>query len=55
MYGLDRSKVFLGREARENTFKDLAGRYNVGHIAAHGFLDDSNPLHTYLVLAPGKV
>jgi CHAT domain-containing protein len=53
IYGLNRSKVFLGRDARENTFKNLAGRYNVIHIAAHGFLDDSNPLYSYLV-AQGK-
>jgi hypothetical protein len=28
MYGNDRSKVFLGRNAREGTFKSLAGGYN---------------------------
>jgi len=54
MYGNDRSKVFLGRHAREATFKSHAGAYNVIHLAAHGFLDDTNPLYSYLVLAQGK-
>jgi CHAT domain-containing protein len=54
MYGHDRSKVFLGRNAREATFKSLAGGYNVIHLAAHGFLDDTNPLYSYMVLAQGK-
>lgn len=54
MYGLDRRKVFLGRHVRENTFQNLAGHSNVIHIAANGFLDYSNPLYSYLVLAQGK-
>lgn len=48
-----KSKLYLRAEAQESRFKKEAGDYKILHFAAHGFLDDTSPMYSYLVLAPG--
>jgi CHAT domain-containing protein/tetratricopeptide (TPR) repeat protein len=50
VYGTTRARVVLGAEATSRQFRDDAGQYAIVHVAAHGVLDDLNPLHSYLVL-----
>jgi CHAT domain-containing protein len=42
--------VFVGRQADERTFKNLAPQYATIHIATHGILDNRDPLDSYLLL-----
>jgi CHAT domain-containing protein/tetratricopeptide (TPR) repeat protein len=53
IYGAS-SRVYVGPEAREDRWKAEAPRYRVVHLAAHGVLDNSSPLYSYLALAPSK-
>lgn len=51
------SRVYLGREAREDRLKAEAPGYRVLHLATHGVLDNASPLYSHLVLArpePGE-
>jgi CHAT domain-containing protein len=43
-------KVLVGPRAEERTFKDLAPQYATIHLAAHGLLDNRDPLNSYLLL-----
>jgi len=49
-FGPTVSKVFIGREASEKTFKALAPNYSVIHLATHGVIDNRQPLYSHLVL-----
>jgi CHAT domain-containing protein len=51
MYGAEESTILIGNAAREETFKASASKYHVLHLAAHGVLDDMNPLYSRLLLA----
>jgi CHAT domain-containing protein len=51
IYGADASTILIGNAAREETFKATASQYPVLHFAAHGVLDDVNPLYSRLLLA----
>ena len=51
IYGADASTILIGNAAREETFKAKASQYPVLHFAAHGVLDDANPLYSRLLLA----
>ncbi len=51
IYGARESTILIGRAAREETFKAAASKYPVLHFAAHGVLDDLNPLYSRLLLA----
>ena len=51
IYGADASTILIGNAAREETFKATASKYPVLHLAAHGLLDDANPLYSRLLLA----
>jgi CHAT domain-containing protein/tetratricopeptide (TPR) repeat protein len=48
--GLKGSKVFIGREASEKTFKALASTYSIIHLATHGVIDNRQPLYSHLLL-----
>ena len=50
LYG-PRSAVFTGADAREDRFKQQAGRFNVLHLATHGILNDASPMYSQIVLA----
>jgi CHAT domain-containing protein len=51
IYGAEASTILIGHAAREETFKARASKYPVLHFAAHGVLDDVNPLYSRLLLA----
>lgn len=43
--------LYIRKDAQESRFKNEARDYRILHFATHGFLDDLNPLYSYLVLA----
>jgi len=51
IYGAEKSTILIGNAAREETLKATAWKYPVLHFAAHGVLDDVNPLYSRLLLA----
>ena len=51
LYGTERSRLLVGAEAHENAFKQLAGGYDVLHLATHGFLNDTAPMYSRLLMA----
>lgn len=51
IYGAGRSRVYTGAEATEEHFKAEAGGYRVLQLAAHGILNDSNPMYSHIVLS----
>jgi CHAT domain-containing protein len=44
------SKVFIGRDASERSFKSLAPTYSIIHLATHGVIDNMQPLYSHLLL-----
>jgi CHAT domain-containing protein len=52
IYGAARSEVFVGRDARESTFKREARTARIVHVATHGVIDDQAPLYSALLFAP---
>jgi CHAT domain-containing protein len=46
--------LFLGEKATKSTFKEIAGKYQILHLAMHGLLDDTNPLFSKLIFARDK-
>jgi CHAT domain-containing protein len=50
LYAPSRSKVYLGAEATEGRVKAEAGGYSLLHFAAHGVLNDANPMYSQIVL-----
>jgi CHAT domain-containing protein/Tfp pilus assembly protein PilF/ketosteroid isomerase-like protein len=53
LYGVSRSKVYIGAEAREDRLKSEAGQARVLHFAAHGMLNNASPMYSHLALAEG--
>jgi CHAT domain-containing protein len=51
MYGPQRSKVYTGAAAREETAKSEAPKYRIVQFATHGILNDVSPMYSHLVLA----
>lgn len=51
MYGANRSKVFVGAEAREETAKTESSKFRIVQFAAHGILNDFAPMYSNIVLA----
>jgi CHAT domain-containing protein len=49
-FASENSKIFIGRDASEKTFKSLAPTYSIVHLATHGMIDNRQPLYSYLVL-----
>jgi CHAT domain-containing protein len=45
------SRVYLGADATEEKFKQLAGEGTLIHLACHGFADERSPLDSALALA----
>jgi CHAT domain-containing protein len=54
LYGLSRSKIYLGAEAREDRVKSEAGQARILHFAAHGMLNNASPMYSHLALAQGS-
>src|SRR5262245_11925464 len=53
LYGVSRSKVYIGAEAREDRVKTEAGQAGILHFATHGVLNNASPMYSHLVLAQG--
>ena len=53
LYGISRSKVYIGPEAREDRFKSEAGQARILHFATHGMLNNASPMYSHLALAEG--
>jgi CHAT domain-containing protein/tetratricopeptide (TPR) repeat protein len=53
LYGLSRSKVYIGAEAREDRVKSEAGQAGILHFATHGILNNASPMYSHLALAQG--
>jgi CHAT domain-containing protein len=54
LYGLSRSKIYLGAEAREDRVKSEAGQARILHFATHGMLNNASPMYSHLALAQGS-
>jgi CHAT domain-containing protein/tetratricopeptide (TPR) repeat protein len=52
-YGAARSKVYIGREAREDRVKTEGRQARVLHFATHGILNNTAPMYSHLLLAQG--
>jgi CHAT domain-containing protein len=53
IYGKSQAETFVGREARESTFKRVAPLARIVHVASHGVIDDHAPLYSALLFASG--
>jgi len=53
LYGAARSKIYIGPEAQEERVKTEGRQARVLHFATHGILNDTSPMYSYLLLAPG--
>ena len=51
LYGKERSRVYVGAEAREGRLKEEGGSFRVLHLATHGILNDASPMYSQLVLS----
>lgn len=55
LYGVARSKVYVGAEAREDRVKSEASSAKILHFATHGMLNNASPMYSHLALAEGSV
>jgi CHAT domain-containing protein/Tfp pilus assembly protein PilF len=53
-FGSDRSNIFIGASADEETFKSQAAKHGIIHCATHGILDNKHPLYSYLLFSQAK-
>jgi CHAT domain-containing protein len=53
LYGANRSKVYIGADAREDRVKSEAGQAGILHFTTHGTLNNASPMYSYLTLAEG--
>lgn len=51
IYGPERSRIYVGSDAREDRAKIESGSCRILHIATHGIVNDSSPMYSHLVLA----
>ncbi len=51
MYGAQRSKIYVGNEAREETAKTESSKYRIVQFAAHGILNNVSPMYSNIVLS----
>ncbi len=51
LYGGLRSRVYTGARAREQLLKEVAGRFEILHLATHAIVNDEDPMYSALVLA----
>lgn len=49
-FAQNNSRVFIGRDASEKSFKTLAPTYSIVHLATHGVIDNRQPLYSHLLL-----
>jgi CHAT domain-containing protein len=51
LYGQTQSRLFVGAAAQEAAVKTAAQNTRVFHLATHGYLNDTSPLHSYVLLS----
>lgn len=51
IYGPAQSKVLIGHEALEESFKTEAPKYRILHLATHGLLNNASPIYSQLLLS----
>jgi CHAT domain-containing protein len=51
IYGSSQSKIFIGKEAKEETVKAESSKYRILQFAAHSILNDVNPMYSHIVLS----
>ena len=54
LYGARHSRIYTRAEAREERAKQEAHNYRILHFATHGTLNDSSPMYSHIMLAPGN-
>ncbi len=54
LYGAKNSKIYVKTEAREDRAKNESSGFKIVHFATHGIFNDTSPLYSYLLLAPGR-
>lgn len=54
LWGRERSLVRAGAAASKSRFQAESGGFRIVHVAAHGVLNNGNPLYSYLALAPSS-
>jgi CHAT domain-containing protein len=54
LYGGAVSAIYTRAAAREEVFKREAANFRIIHLATHGFLDNNNPLASYVLLSAGS-
>jgi CHAT domain-containing protein/tetratricopeptide (TPR) repeat protein len=54
LYGVSRSKVYIGAEAREDRVKSEASNARILHFATHAMLNNASPMYSHLALAEGN-
>ena len=54
LYGVSRSKVYIGAEAREDRVKSEASTAKILHFATHGMLNNGSPMYSHLALVGGN-
>jgi CHAT domain-containing protein len=47
-----KSAVYMDNDATEQVFKDIAGNYNILHLAMHTIVNNENPMYSKLVFTP---
>jgi CHAT domain-containing protein len=47
-------KLFEGIDAREVVFKEVAGDYDIIHLAMHTILNDNDPMYSTLIFSAGR-
>jgi CHAT domain-containing protein/Tfp pilus assembly protein PilF len=55
LYGSERSKIYIGAEAREDRVKKEAGSCRILQFATHGIADNTNPMYSRLVMSQSGV
>ncbi len=51
LYGVGRSRIYIGAEAREDRVKAEAGQYRILQLATHAILNNANPMYSHVVLS----
>jgi len=54
LYGPKASKIYTGSAAREDVIKAEAPKYKILQFAAHGVVNESSPLYSYVLLSKSE-
>jgi CHAT domain-containing protein len=46
-----KGSLYIGNEARESTYKKVAGNYGIIHLAMHTILNDQNPMNSAMAFS----